>query len=721
MKRKDSRPVNRRDFLISSAALAGAGLPTLAWGASKPCPPPSFSATGGSSSSSSCVSSAGQLPVLILRGASSSSAWTVGHAFRKGDVPAGEYLVGQGVSQFQADVRNWWTNADGSPHSVKFAVLSGIGGPEVQLAVAGAAPQAAALTQGQLAAALPATTIKVGGHTTSLNSLVGTGARQRTVCEGPVMSNWIYRQAVSGSSHLVVWADVRFYANGAIEIFPWVENCYLGVSGATNVVATCTVTIGGTQRFSQSIDIKHHTRVPLLSGSAFSYWVGADPGITPQHDTSYLMDTKLLPNYGWRSPTETRLNGLVQTYTPNTLAGWGSAMGAAGGEGSINGPSTVFYLTSGGDARAYRAAITFGLSSGSWSIHYRDETTQEPFKYSSYPNLSLASGLPAASGTTNGTAAVSHLPGFAYVPYLLTGRWFFADEVFFWNNYCYLDNQSGERFGADGIQNTTQAGSHRRAAWALNSLAHSIVIAPEGHPLRADLIASWEANCEYYRVKFVDGGTYKTRSFGTAWVSPQGYLGSYDGSGANQSPYGTPNGVNAWFDAGFMTNYVLCVFGTAWDYELPISTAARAKHQAVRDKLYQQVIQRAGDGSAYNWRRFIVYAFPIGADSQGLPLDTWYTAAQSYAAYCSAYSLSPSLPATEGLTLKLHSSENDLVYGTSSLPYGSSAVMALALAKEHGVPGAADGWRRISTASNFASSFGPYFNGETPSFGVLPR
>jgi len=282
--------------------------------------------------------------------------------------------------------------------------------------------------------------------------------------------------------------------------------------------------------------------------------------------------------------------------------------------------------------------------------------------------------------------------------------------------------QSAARNGKDGIHDSSAAGQQRRAAWALNTLAHAVLIAPDGHSLRPDLVRSWECNVRYYRAKYVDGTSYtsstgSTTTFGTANVSPQGWFGLYGGS----SLYGTPGGVNAWFDAAFMHNYLILVWGVTSDYELPISTSARADHVAVRNHGYKAVVGRAGDGSAYNWRRFIAYSYPIAADSTGQPVETWYTFAQSYAAYCAGFSLNSSLPATEGTTLKAHSGDADLVYGTSSQPYGASAMMALALAKDHGAIGAADGWRRISTASNFHGSFDPYFNGETPAFGVIPR
>ena len=186
---------------------------------------------------------------------------------------------------------------------------------------------AAALTEAELASSMPRTVLSAGDFVWTLNSSVGTSDRARTVCTGPVMSNFIYRKPVTGSNHLVLWADVRVYKGGNVEIFPWVENAYFLVAGPINDVRIYNLTIDGVSRFNQSIDVKHHTRVPLLSGSSFSYWTGSDPDITPKHDSAYLKSTKLVPNYGWNSPSATALNALQQSYTPNTLAGINSQHG----------------------------------------------------------------------------------------------------------------------------------------------------------------------------------------------------------------------------------------------------------------------------------------------------------------------------------------------------------------------------------------------------------
>ncbi|MDW8260044.1 MAG: hypothetical protein RML32_11445, partial [Gammaproteobacteria bacterium] len=421
------------------------------------------------------------------------------------------------------------------------------------------------------------------------------------------MSNWIYRSQLTGvGNDLVLWIDIRYYANGAAEIFPWIENAFLRTSAPTNALVRVTIAIGGSTRFSQSIDIKARTRIPLLNGSSFSYWVGPDPNITPAHDVNYFRETRLVPNYAFTQSTSLQ-NGYLTTYSPNTLANLSPAMGSAGGNGNVDHPCTQCYLTSGATVTSYRAMMAFGLSAGSWSIHYRSAATHEPFSFTSESNTSFNVNPPAsATGGANGTYAPTHAQGFAYIPYLVTGRWWFIDELLFIANYHFLDYQSPERFGPDAICNPIQSGSARLAAWSLRAYAQALAAVPDYHARRAELIAAWEANCRYYRAKFVDGGSYKTSSWGSRWVSPQGYIhGSED--------YGISS-VH-WYSPGFMTSYLTIVFGVAWDYELPLSAAGVQDHAAVRNHVYKHIVGRAGllAQSGYNWRHLSVYAYPAAS------------------------------------------------------------------------------------------------------------
>ena len=651
-----------------------------------------------------------------------------GHPFRQGDVPAGSVALGDSAD-WQCTPLTYWPDG-----SLKHAIVAGraavTAGADTTINLsAGVDPGGAPLTEANLAAALPTTTIAVDSDVTTLNSLIGTGALHTTVCTGPVMSSWVYRKPVSGNNHLVVYAEVRLFKGGAVEIFPWIENGYLQVAGPTNFVRTCAVTINGAQRFSQSIDIKHHTRVPLISGTAFSHWVGADPGITPKHDRAYFTATKLIPNLGWFDPAGSALDALPQSYTPNTFAGDTSATGGGGGSGCIVSNPSALYVTSGGDARAWKAMMVHGLSSGSWSLHFRDGNTNLPLAYSAWGTRSLGDGasppIPVGTGGQNisggeggGGPSITHMPSYAYFPFLVTGRWWFLEEMHFWATYVFITRSPAYRDLANARIGTRSGYNARGGAWALNVTAQCASATPTSHPLQAQFVASWQNSMAHLYGTYVSGTLE-----GGKWVSPQGVLGTHNATGNSDDAYVPPKPSNAWWDAVWMHNYLAAVLGYTSDMGLPQSATSNAQHVATRNHSYKLVVGRADDGLSgrYNWRRFIVYAYPVGTDKIGLPVETHFMAAQSYAELVSGYGLNASLPATHGLSLKQHSSDNDLSSGDSSRAYGSTAVAALAMAVDHGQPGAREGWTRVTGASNFASSFRPYFSNDAANFGVLPR
>lgn len=666
--------------------------------------------------------------------------WTFGHVFKQGDVQSGQ-SVAASAGEFQAIPTTYWPDG-----SVRHAIISGRTTLTANVATpitltVGAGTGGSTLTTADLSSWLPATTITVSGHTMTLNSIVASPFR--TVCAGPVMSNWIYRQAVSGSSHLVIWADVRLYKGGAVEIFPWVENAYLSVASPASTVGTsCAVTVGGVSKFSQSINISHHSRVPLLTQSvptnAFSYWSGTDPLIAPKHDSAYLRASKMVPNYGFTSPSASTLNALQQTYTPNTLAGVSAAMGAAGGSGALIGwygkPAQSLYVTS-TDVRAYRAAIVFGLSSASWPIHYRDQTTNESIRFDQYASTYLDI-LPSGTGTENGTPVTTHQPSFGFLPWLITGRWFFLDEALFWASWNYLKQRPNGRRGeteyetAPFLNATGAAGvidprsgtyTARGAAWSLRTLAQSLAILPTTDSRYDSYKAAWEANAGFFRALFVDGTLA-----GGAWVHPLGVMGEYGPGGSQYGDAGV-TGSTVWWNAGWMQGMLAQALGHANELSLPQSAQSQANIAAVVAHAGKFSAGLAGDGGSgnWNWRRFTVYSYPLAVNGAASLPQTWITTfGAALAAYEGGTSGLGSIPATAGATMKRHNSNTDFATSggsanNSEYGYGAMQYAALAYAVDNGVPGASTGRARLVGSA----SYGPWTldMNEDPSYGIVPR
>lgn len=659
----------------------------------------------------------------LTAGATGVKPWAVGHTFVQGHLPSGQALDG-----VQTTVKTTWPDG-----SAKVAVLAGVTSfvsTTASISIgAGTQPSGTALSTASLKATGITAAVDAGAFGSASWAGTDWDTPHETWVSGPVMSSWIFRKQVGADAHLVAWIEVRLWSTGAVEVLPWVENGFITSAGA-NKSATYTFTLGGSQRFSAVVDVKHHTRVPLLSG-ALSYWLGTDPAVVASHDAAYMMASKMVPNYGFGAPSAGALNALQQSYTPNTLAGISSAMGAAGSSASIIPAPGALYVSSDGDARAWRAAQVFGYSGGSWSTHYRDPSGNAIARFGSYPSASLQGGSPtiaAGSGGENGTPVTTHQPSYGYMPFLMTGRKWFLDEQLSWAMWNYLNSRVNSRRGetdyetapflfasgaAGVIDARNGAYANRGAHWSVRTLAQALAICPPGLSHQADLVAAFEANTDFYVQVYVDG------THAPGWVSPQGFLGDYSADGS--TAYTPTNASTAWYGAAWMSAFGVQAWGFASDIGLPISAGAQADHLAVRNHAYKQVVSRTSDGSGggWNWRRFGVYAYPIGSDAAGLPPDAWFTSAQSYSEYRSGYGLAD-IPATAGLSLKSHSSDTDMVLGdTTSSDYGQFALGALAYAVDHGAPGAVDGWLRISGASNFSALSG--YAVDDPSHGFYPR
>lgn len=691
------------------------------------------------------------LPVFGITSAAGGASlpFSFGHVFPKGVVPSSRF-VSSDLADWQCSPLTRWPDG-----SLRHAIIAGRATCSagvrrgVALSVSATDRTGDLLTEADLAAALPANTrITAGTETISLDALIGTAARHRTVCAGPVMANWIYRKALASSPTLVAWFDVRLYVGGAIEILPWVENCPM-FAACTNDVRTWIFVIGGVTRFSASLDIKHHTRVPLIDNRAsafkhFSYWVGADPQIEPQHDTAYMMASGMVPNYGWA--TDERANSGVgggsdyqsftQTFHPNWIGDTKAGMAAAGFGKHIGVLPTwgAVFLTSGGDPRPYRSVIANSLAYGAWHIHYRDETadgaypgsSNEPLKYSKWPNAYTggSGGTQLGAGTggvnTDGNSInadpdQSHQPSTGYLAWLLTGRWYFLEETMFWVTWTFTAMDYVKRQGASGI---CLSGPPRYRGWAWRSIAQLLAALPENHVCFSDIQFQWEENMRYYHGRVITG-----TEDGGGFVNNLGVMAMYggsEGSGATTAYHNTQSDV--WWGAPWMKAVMTFALGHAWDLGLPQSATSETRHQALRDFAYKMPVGYAGDGSAgtYNYRRFGPFSCPFGIDGIGLPLD------QFYANYGEVYDWleanynaeTPLNPLPAGTAL--YQGDSVVIEGNWSRSSGLCfQYVALAWAREHGATGATEAWNRITASDSWALTDAAFT--KNPIWGIYPR
>jgi hypothetical protein len=427
---------------------------------------------------------------LISAASSGTHSWTVGHAFRQGDLPQGSYVTTNAASS-QAVVRNRWPDG-----SVKYAVLSGTSSftqnsaVTIQLGTTSTAPSSSTVAEPANLDVSVTLSGDVSG-TYTLQSCLGvdlstwnrsSAGRVRQIL-GPVMSEFHYYRPTT-DAHVTVWFYVRRYASGETEVETVVENGWWQVASPGQRNYTVSVNVGGATKFSSTLNHYHHTRWSRVD------WIGTDPQVTPKHDASYLRATKMVPNYGYLSPTATAFSGLASAINsaPFAIGNWEPNMPGGGDVppiGVLSHWESLYAISA--DPRAYAATISNNRGHGRWPVHYRDETTGRVPLHQSYSQMRINEGgapePPTPSGGQNGPWDIQHHPSVGYLPYLIEGRWTQLESLQFVSAFAILESPVGFRNALGNGSGIIACGGSpmttRGSAWAQRSVGQAAAISPE--------------------------------------------------------------------------------------------------------------------------------------------------------------------------------------------------------------------------------------------------
>lgn len=699
----------------------------------------------------SSVAASGSLPVLALSGGGVGKPWTFGHAFKKGDVPAGYYITAGGPSSFQADVRNRWDDG-----SVKFAVLSGIGGTSAVLsATLGTAPT------GEVALVDPQASVTFTGDVTGTYSCPtsdtvtawdkATAHLVRKI-SGPVMTERHYYVPTT-DAHVAVWFYVRSYLGGATEVETVIENGWFQVADPADKTYGVTVTVGGSEKYSDTISHLHHAAWSRVD------WVGTDPEILPVHDKAYLLSTYLVPNYTTSGVLEeaafaanTDNGGVavdatyaeVQGPTPFSLGKWPSFRISAAGEtaGGWNGilPHWEALACVSDDLRAYRCTIaTARRMSSRFQFLFRDEVSglyPPPSKSANAwtgggPNPIPLAGLDLGNFSGVNSLAETHAPAVGFLSYLLTGRWHFLDQGMaansLWNfkiSYATHWPIGGgtTRNGTDGYFSWADV---RSVAWRLRTMAQTVCTIPDSDTTTSALKTEWRQVFERNLKLFLDFQTGDT--YGNTQHSNN--LGMLFGVNHFTNP---PDGDTTRLISGpWYQNYVITALGYTYWLEIT-SEAGKGYHEALLSHSFRLPIGLMGlRSSGFSYRRGNVYAMTFGTSDTSVRVNSLYLMADGgwIPDWQTMYSTNLALYGGEDVddisTTWMYTANWDgrLWVDTATVPtsytYAQRAGMALAFAVDYGQPGAAEALARFNSSETSINAQQARRN--FPRYAIVPR
>ncbi|WP_229425470.1 hypothetical protein [Massilia sp. Se16.2.3] len=316
--------------------------------------------------------------------------------------------------------------------------------------------------------------------------------------------------------HLAARFAVRWYrGTDKARVDVAVENDWAYEPDPGNITYDVTLSVDGKPVYAkQNLTHFHHARWRMLA------WSGQAPNVHLRHDTAYLIASRALPNYDqsvqvsssamdakWNGPkTEPMGVGQASPAMPNT--------GGRHDLGILPGWAAIYLL--GMDARAKEITLATADLAGSWSTHYRDKRSGLPVSLADYPYMTLLGGKRDTHNPKTGKleafppcpreackspykADSAHQPGFAYLPYLVTGDHYYLEELQFWAMYNVFASNPGYRKNNRGLLAPHQV---RGQAWSLRTLGEAAYITPDGHPLKRDLLAILDSNLDWYNSEY---------------------------------------------------------------------------------------------------------------------------------------------------------------------------------------------------------------------------
>ncbi|MFL6656441.1 MAG: hypothetical protein ACJ8GW_00070 [Massilia sp.] len=360
-------------------------------------------------------------------------------------------------------------------------------------------------------------------YTASLASALRSGQHTSWLA-GPLANEWLLSVPLVDPKgqvhpHLAARFAVRALGSTQARVDVTLENTWAFEPEPQNFTYDSEITIGHNKVYSKSgLTHFHHARWRKV------FWWGAQPQLQVRHNTAYLIASRALPNYDqtvhvsaaalaalkaqWTGArTEPMGAGLAAPYMPTT--------GGRAEIGLLPGWAASYLLSM--DARAKEVTLGSADQAGSWSAHFRDRHTGRPVSVLDYPYMTVLAHRPdtlnpatgkleafPACATSEACATpyhedAAHQPGFAYLPYLVTGDYYYLEELQFWAMWNAFSSNPAYREHAKGLFKSDQV---RGQAWSLRTLGEAAYITPDADPLKQQFATLLNANLDWYNTNY---------------------------------------------------------------------------------------------------------------------------------------------------------------------------------------------------------------------------
>ena len=347
--------------------------------------------------------------------------------------------------------------------------------------------------------------IEGSAFSATLDDVIDTPTKQWL--DGATSGEWIFTSPLKGAEasskhpHLSARFYVRKYSNSDnLKIDVVIENNWTFVSSPSDFTYDVDININGSSAYSFD-DLTHFSHARWRK----TFWSQGEPLVHIAHDSEALIDSKAVPSYDKSligkidtslyqsidyNQTVTKNGRKTSSYSPMGIGLAEDYMPSTGGRIDI-GPLPawhVSYLLQ-QDVATKRIMLEMGDTGGSWPIHYREKATMAHTLITDWPNISLHPNSrnkpPACVNACNSpyTPDTAHQPSVAYLPYLVTGDYFYLEELLFWVNYNMISGpEPAEYRNHDkGLYNY---GQDREMAWNMREHARAAFITPDSHEMK---------------------------------------------------------------------------------------------------------------------------------------------------------------------------------------------------------------------------------------------